>query len=244
MKPSLKKLLVYASVGVGLLLLVPTLYIGYLYVTYIDKTITTGSAYGFEIGQSKEEAYGAAKREFEAHRLVAVDTVHDRDEELQRYPWLDSDLPVEEALAHVDGWDHWSLSLHTADQRPLLLALVLFEGDSVSAVGQPGALGERWHPAELTRFELHHGQSRAQAATAIQGLSHADGYVGLAVSTGWMARRQPRSFAPEEFRFVEASDDWTLIVDHRHAYFNTVRLRFDSGRLVEIHRHRQYFELP
>jgi len=243
-KPGVKKVLRYASVLLALLLLVPAAYVGYLYITYIDRTLVSGSGYGFTIGQSKLQAYEAAQRAFEAGKLVGIDTVHDRDEELQLYPWLEADLPVEHVLDRIDGWDHWSLSLNTSSDRPSLLAVVVFEGDKVSGVGQPGKLGARWHPPAFPAVEIHQGQTRAQVAAMFQALSQSPGYESLRISTGWMARRQPKTFARAEFRYVEGDDDWTLLVDHEWSYFNTVRLRFHDGALAEIHRHRQYFELP
>lgn len=37
--------------------LLATSYIGYLWVTYIDNSVTSGSAYGFVIGEGKERVY-------------------------------------------------------------------------------------------------------------------------------------------------------------------------------------------
>jgi hypothetical protein len=39
-------------------------------------------------------------------------------------------------------------------------------------------------------------------------------------------------------------DQWSLQLDGPTEFFNTIRLTFQDGRLVEIHRHRKYFELP
>lgn len=43
-------------------LLVVVGYLGYLWTTYIDETVTTGAAYGFTIGASKQETLAAASR--------------------------------------------------------------------------------------------------------------------------------------------------------------------------------------
>lgn len=39
-------------------------YFTFMYVTYIDETVVEGSGYGFTIGQSKEEVYEAAARQY------------------------------------------------------------------------------------------------------------------------------------------------------------------------------------
>ena len=244
MKLGVKKVLKYAGVLLALAVFVPAAYVGYLYITYINTTIVSGSGYGFTIGQSKEQAYEAAKRAFEAGNLAGINTVQDRNEELLLNPWLEADLPVKDAVDRIEGWDTWSLSLNTSSDRPSLLGVVVFEGDYVSSVGQPGKLSSRWNPPEYPALDIHKGQTRAQVAVVFQALSQSPGYESLRLSTGWMARRQPKTFAQAEFRYVEGNDDWTLLVDQKWSYFNTVRLRFHDGALAEIHRHRQYFELP
>ncbi len=48
------------------IILIPVLivafYIGYLWITYIDDTVSDGSKYGFTIGDSKEKTYSKAIR--------------------------------------------------------------------------------------------------------------------------------------------------------------------------------------
>lgn len=39
-------------------------------------------------------------------------------------------------------------------------------------------------------------------------------------------------------------DQWDVLLRGPGEYFDSVRLMFRDGRLVEIYRHRQYFELP
>ena len=51
--------------AVIILLIVSTAtYFGYIILTYIDETITEGEKYGFEIGDTKVEAYKKAKEVF------------------------------------------------------------------------------------------------------------------------------------------------------------------------------------
>ena len=46
------------------------------------------------------------------------------------------------------------------------------------------------------------------------------------------------------FATVESADLWTLFPDERGNFFDSVKLHFDEGELIKIHRHRQQFELP
>ena len=43
---------------------------------------------------------------------------------------------------------------------------------------------------------------------------------------------------------VAAHDRWLLLYDGRDRFSNSLRLTFKNGKLSEIYRHRQYFELP
>jgi hypothetical protein len=54
------------------------------------------------------------------------------------------------------------------------------------------------------------------------------------------------SFKPDEVYWapLESNDTWTLFMSEPHSFFDTLRLRFSDGKLEQIHRHRQYFELP
>lgn len=47
----------------------------------------------------------------------------------------------------------------------------------------------------------------------------------------------------EELERLAPHDFWIVQLDGPGEFSNTVRLKFRNGRLVEIYRHRQYFEL-
>ncbi len=118
-------------------LLVVAGYVCYLAATYLDETVTSGSAYGFDIGASKQETLASSAR-------------------LNIYP---------NAVIYVSygprAGDHFSV--------------------------EPGAV----RPSQL-----------------------------------------------------QAHDQWDVLLDGNDEFFNTVRLIFHNGRLVEIYRHRKNFELP
>jgi hypothetical protein len=43
---------------------------------------------------------------------------------------------------------------------------------------------------------------------------------------------------------IKNFERWGLQFDGKHEYFNVLELTFTENRLIEIHRHRKYFELP
>ncbi|MEM7281373.1 MAG: hypothetical protein AAF438_07075 [Pseudomonadota bacterium] len=235
------QILNYVAIALGILLLIVGSYLAYLYITYIDQTVTSGSAYGFTVGQSKIEAYQIAYEKFQAEEIVRIQTVRSREVELKRHPWLREKFHrLEDVQEHFDQWNHWSVWLRALE--PQLLAVIEWQGTAVSGVGKPGALGQLWQP-EVGRAstEIAAGDSYEDAYSALHALAKVSGYEELVVRTGWMARRQPTYLTQEEFRFVEFYDEWRLYVG---SAFNTIQLSFDGGKLQEIHRHRQHFELP
>ena len=122
-------------VAVAVPFLIVGTYIGYLAATYIDETVTSGSAYGFDIGASRREA---------VHSAAALSP---------------------NAVIYVNHGPR--------------------AGDNFSV--QPAL-------SQLSQLEDH--------------------------------------------------NQWKVLVDGDGEFFNIVRLTFREDRLVEIHRHRQYFELP
>lgn len=128
------------------LLLLLVLFIGgnilYCWLTYIDDTVTEGSAYGFTINETKEEVYQKAREVF-------------------------SDKPV----------------------------YILYPLNS-----------RNWGP-------------------------HLRYY-----------------FTPEEYYMLANQDFWRLYFrsdkDKYHSYSDSLKLKFKDNKLIRIHRHRQFFELP
>lgn len=43
---------------------------------------------------------------------------------------------------------------------------------------------------------------------------------------------------------IREFERWGLQYDGKHEYFNGLKLKFSKNTLIEIHRHRKYFELP
>ncbi|CAI2718659.1 hypothetical protein [Nitrospina watsonii] len=48
----------------AVLFLIPILYVGYLYVTYLEEYVTTGSGYGFTIGEGKEDVFNKLSQKY------------------------------------------------------------------------------------------------------------------------------------------------------------------------------------
>jgi hypothetical protein len=224
-----------------MVILIPMLYIGFLYVSYVDKEVTAGDAYGFTIGQTKADVYRIARSKFQQGHITEIHTIRNREEEIKRFTEINGDdnyRTVAEVRGWFDRWNHWSLWLD--GENRVLLAIVTFHGNRVSDVYHPtdGEVGEF---ADADGVPLKLGQTYSEAYEALESLSRTAGYETLVVRSGWMARRQPVEFQDSEYRFVEEFDEWTLLVSKR-SFMNFIRLTFENGRLSRIYRHRKYFE--
>ena len=125
----------------ALAVLVPILavagYAGYLWATYLDETVVSGTAYGFTIGASKQEALAAARR-------------------------LD---------------DHTRAVVYVS-----------------------------YGPRAGEHFSIAPSQARIEQ--------------------------------------LQGQDQWEVLLDGTGKFFNSIRLTFREGRLIEIHRHRKHFDGP
>ena len=88
------------------LLLVPVFYVAVMYATYIDKTVTSGSAYGFTIGASKAETYSTAKNVFAKKNVFIIDPSDFRGYR----PNLKMTFSQDQ-YAILSGDDHWRFYL-------------------------------------------------------------------------------------------------------------------------------------
>lgn len=229
---------------VGLLIFaVPAGYAGFLYLSYLDETTTSGFAYGFTIGQTRAQAYRIAQAQFRDGDIEAIDTQQNHEQEMRRFAGILGGPPGHLAARHTvseirdsfESWDYWFVWLDYKSKPPAALAHLRFHGDRLQEL-------ELLQPAPSDDLRLRVGQSYAEVYSALESRAPLPEDAVLALATGWMARRQPVSFSDSEYRFVAEEDEWTLKVNG--TYLNTIQLSFHDGRLVRIHRHRQYFELP
>jgi hypothetical protein len=93
---------------------------------------------------------------------------------------------------------------------------------------------------EGTSYGYTIGQSKREAFSVAQQQFRRGAIAGLHVSDPF------ESFAPDEphWGLLESNDRWTLFFSEEDNFFNTLKLKFTGDQLEEIHRHRQYFELP
>ncbi len=48
----------------------------------------------------------------------------------------------------------------------------------------------------------------------------------------------------DNFELMNVHQQWRVYLKGDGEYFNSVRLNFDSDKLINFYRHRQYYELP
>ena len=92
-------------------------------------------------------------------------------------------------------------------------------------------------------FEI--GTSKKQAFTDINNLLNAYPKLSIYINYGPRAGDN-KTIKPTDdlYSEVQPHDSWWLLLNGEGEFFDSIRLRFEEGHLVEIHRHRQYFELP
>lgn len=98
----------------------------------------------------------------------------------------------------------------------------------------------------ITDGEMHGfviGDSMQQAFEIIQTDATEAGYKAVQVGDG------PKNFriiSIDELQFgsVENYNSWLVMLGSASEFLDTIRLDFNGGRLLSIHRHKKLFELP
>lgn len=111
--------------AIGMIVLVTSVYIGYLWATYIDDSITSGSKYGFNIGASKLETFtGFSQLATEHPKLQIYISYGDRAGDF-------ISLPAETTVfEQVSSYDNWDLQLDGQYEFHNIIRL-RFESDSL-----------------------------------------------------------------------------------------------------------------
>ena len=96
-----------------------------------------------------------------------------------------------------------------------------------------------------TAYGFSIGSSKGQALAAV--LRQQDKHPSVATYVKY-GRRAGDNFTLSSSEMnlgtLGQHDRWDVLLDGPGEFSNSVRLTFHDDRLVEIHRHRQYFELP
>ena len=128
----------------------------------------------------------------------------------------------------------------------LLLAAVLTP--VLITGGYVGYLAATYMDETVTSGSAHEfsiGSSKQQALAQASALRDAHPNAVIYVDSG--PRAGDRFTVPPAVDSIEklrAHDQWSYQLDGPTEFVNTIRLKFIDDRLVEIHRHRKYFELP
>lgn len=88
------------------------------------------------------------------------------------------------------------------------------------------------------------GTSKREALDSVRRLGnypHAVVYVSYGPRAGDHFTVDPASAHVEQ---LQEHEIWKVLLEGKGKFFNSVRLTFRDGELVEIYRHRQHFELP
>ncbi len=233
-----------------------------IWATYINETVTTGSAYGFTIGSSREQVYETVQSKLEAGELV---TRHTSDYGGAGGIWLgerwDDFAQLEDIrLDQFRQWKYWELWRKvTPNPNPLLSPLksvvdFSFEGERVfqltlRSYDKPvGPEDNRSHsitkdvvkiPLQDRRVVVRSGQTYEEIYQTLMTLPQQD-------SEFWVRGRYHRSlrnWSDEEFTIAREWSVWSLSYEENPPLdgHNKIRLEFENDQLKEINRWRRYF---
>lgn len=223
-------------------LLFPVGCVAYLYLSYIHDEVTEGSAYGFTIGQTKEEAYAVVGEMFHEGEIAHMSSERVRGEPFPERRRVPESSHVGRLRGVFPDWDSWTLenaapySVHLYWHGDALERIRLYEG--------PGGwrLVDRWSPSAAPALEFRVGHSYEEVYRLLLQLDEVQTGPRIRLRTGNLGVRQPVEGSREEYRFVEDLGRWKLYLDED--FWDSIKLEFEDDRLRRITRHRQNFELP
>ena len=109
------------------ILLLPIVYFSYLYLTYIDKTVINGSAYGFSSGYSKNETYNKAKQVFSNEKVYIIYPVD--EDGIGDFKVINFDGDYKNILNKLESWKFYFQKDDFRDYVELT-----FEGDNLFSI--------------------------------------------------------------------------------------------------------------
>jgi len=232
---------IFKSLGVlfASLVILISGYIGFLYFTYIDESINTGSAYGLVIGENKSDTYKRLKNKFENQEISSMNTIFSKFDLEQKLFDIGTPISLLAFREYMYLFDHWSIYL---DEDTFLLA-INFNGSTVENVVASTELSTNIQTLKFSNLVIQIEALKSQKEV-YEFLLDTDSLVDneLLIRSGWMAFKQPSKFDESEFHLVENKDTWKVYIGE--CCFNSIRLKFEENILVELHRHQQFFELP
>ena len=114
-----------------------------------------------------------------------------------------------------------------------------------------GCVGFLWasYISETTSSGSAYGfsidSSKAESAAALSDFRRAHPKAVVYVSSGPRAGDHFTALASEDqLHLLQPHHQWDILLNGPGEFRNVVRLTFKEDRLVDIYRHRQYFELP
>lgn len=258
MKKVLKIIFKSILIFLGIALLIPIGIIVFLVFTHINETVESGSAYGFTIGQSKQEAYKIARGQFERGEIIKMSTSINWETSKFLYPKTVEHLTMKEVERWSNLWDKWELEQDDdgdgVGDEGSLMVVIKFHGPKVSEIRLPiyldGTLDslsrnhDRWLVPGLEKgFTVSVGQTYEKVFQFLKSLSESPGYESLVLTIKLTpALWQPLRFTKKEFRLVEPYDAWTLYKSDPTPGSNNIELIFKDNHLQKIRRYRLFFE--
>ena len=113
---------------ISLPLLLIALYIGYLWATYIDETINSGSKYGFTLGHSKKDSFDKISDLLEKYPKTKIYISYG-----QRAGDRFTLAPTASAYIKIKEYETWSLLLD-GDGEFFNTIRLRFRGDNLSEI--------------------------------------------------------------------------------------------------------------
>ena len=222
----------------------------------LDTTISEGEAFGFKIGESKEEVFRRAKNMFSRGSIRWVAPHIDVESLTNIYGANVFELQdiekVEDAFSAWSWWQihNWSavtgayISIKFDFDRPVIEMIIQQSSLSSPTVPAPSYRCNRWPSNASSSNQLREGLSYDEVYRIIKRLKKQDQYRNVKVRTSQGARRKVSHFTESDLERLKKWGTWDVQIKSIEYSPDFTRLSFEKDKLAKIYRLRKYNPYP
>jgi len=216
-----------------------------------NETVRSGEAYGFRVGETKEQTFAAVRELFAEGEFSGLAPWADRDGYYRVYPHLFGYQPPEKFVEVFADWDSWKIrGFSDGETKEVQLFFTGPDNDlrqidrtRETSAGWPTEYPDAW-PEKDGLPAVRRGMSPRETFAVLVRLAEHPGYEGMEMAPLYLAWRSIKHLTPEELERILPFDEWYMRKSETPFTTDSIHLGFTDGRLTEIGRYRSYDPFP
>jgi hypothetical protein len=215
------------------------------------QTVHEGEAYGFRVGDTKEQTFADAADLLAKGEFGWLSPWVDRNAYYEIYPTLFDYQPPDQVAAVFEDWVSWKLRGFSDGETKQVQLFFAYPGNTLRQIdwtrhnisGWPTAYPEAW-PSGNGLPSIHKGMPSGEVLLALIRLTAHEGYEGMEMTPPYLAWRQITRPEPDDFDRIRPFGEWYVRKLKTPFSTDSIHLKFKGDKLMEIGRYRNYDPFP